>query len=390
MRAWDIVFKKELADALRDRRSVLSMLLYPLVGPGLLALVLSMTTAQFSEGRNKPVPVLGADRAPGLIAYLESRDVEVVDAPPAPLEAVRRGDVPTVLVIGPEYAAHRKQGRTAVVQLITDDSRTGSRAAAGRVQQLLRAFDKTQGTLRLLAHGVDPSVGTPLRVQRTDVSSPQARAAMLLNVVPMFVLLAAFIGGMYVATDVTAGERERGSLESLLLVPVKRRAIVIGKWLTSAVFSLATVVLTFSAVAIVMPLIDTGPLGIKLGLQPLDAALLLAAIVPLSLCVPAAQMLIASFARSFKEAQTYLSLTIFAPMVPAMLSAVKPIEAAPWMYPVPVLGQQVLLTDVIRGEAAPWWAFVLAVLGGLLTAALFVELNAWLLRQERIVMGRAS
>ncbi len=381
------VFRKELVDGLRDRRSLFSLLLFPLVGPLLISVVLTQTAEKMSA-ENTKLPVVGRDNAPQLVQFLEQRDIEIVDPPEDVAGAVRDRDVDAVLIIPDDYGERFREARSAHVELVVDESRTDAVATVRRVEALIGAYGKSVGTLRMLAHGTDPQLMRPVALQKVDLSTPKKRAAVFLGLIPMFVLIASFIGGMYTATDATAGERERGSLEPLLITPIDRRSLVLGKWLTTILFSAFNVVFTLVAALVALGRVPTEAMGITLRLSPVDALLVLAVVLPLSLFVGSAQLLVASFARTFKEAQTYLSLMIFMPMVPGMMSAMSPIKTKLWMMAVPVLAQQQVLTDVIRGDTVAPIAYVIAASSSLLCGLACVLVTARLFARERIVFGR--
>jgi sodium transport system permease protein len=382
------VLRKELLDGVRDKRSLMSLLLFPLVGPGVVAVVLTQTAEQLSGDARTRLPVAGREHAPGLIDFLERHGVEIGE-PPADIEhAVREREVDAVLVVPEDYAERYRAGKPARVELIVDESRTDAVASVHKVEKLIEAHAQQVGTLRLLAHGVSPELSQPVKIDKVDLSTPKKRAAMFLNLIPMFVLLASFMGGMYTATDATAGERERGSLEALLIAPVSRTALVLGKWLATVIFSAVTVALTLAATLAALRQVPMGSLGITLSLGARDALWILAATLPLSLFVGAAQLLVASFARSFKEAQTYLSLMVFAPMLPAMLTTLNPIKTKLWMTAVPVLGQQVILGDIIRGAHVSIVSLALTVVTSAVAAAICIYVTAALFQRERIIFGR--
>jgi sodium transport system permease protein len=383
-----VVWYKELVDGLRDRRSLASMLLFPFTGPALVALMLSLVSEQLLVDREVTLAVVGREHAPGLVSFLERQGLRVIDAPADATEAVRRGDVDVVLIVPEDYGERFRSGRPVELDLVMDVSRNEAQLAVRRSQALLEAYGARIGALRLLAHGVSADLARPVTVHAIDLSTPKKRAALFLNLIPMFVLLSAFIGGMYLATDATAGERERGSLEPLLLTPVGRRALVVGKWLAAAVFSMVTTVLTLVCVLLALYLVPAERLGLTLELGVGDALAVIGVTLPLCLCASAAQTLVASFARSFKEAQTYLSFMVFLPVLPAILFIAKPAKSALWMAAVPVLGQQVLVTDIIRGEIVPVDRYPIAALCCLVVALVLVELNARLLARETIVYGR--
>ncbi|MCA9622958.1 MAG: ABC transporter permease [Myxococcales bacterium] len=388
MNATFVVFFKELVDGLRDRRSLASLLIFPLVGPVLVSLMLTKTAEDIAGTERTEVAVVGREHAPALMQFLEDRRITILEAPADPVAATEAGDVDAVLVIPDDYGERFRAGKPVKLDLIFDRSRQSAMATVARVRRNVQGYAGQVGTLRLLAHGVHPDLGQPLVVAEVDVATAKKRAAVVLNLIPMFVLLAAFIGGMYTATDATAGERERGSLEPLLLTPVPRRILVVGKWLVAALFSAATVVLTLFVTLAAVHIIPTEKLGLVIQIGPADVALVLVAVLPLALFVPAAQMLVASFARSFKEAQTYLSLMMFVPMIPALFLSTGPIVSEGWMAMIPVFGQQVILGDLFKGEAVPVLSYVLAAASTGLAGWLCLRVTGHLFQRESIIYGR--
>lgn len=382
------VFAKEALDAARDRRSLTSALSYALFGPLVLAMALATIARASSDDGPLKLAVAGAERAPSLIGYLEQNGVELVD-PPADLHAaVRSGDLKLALVIPESYARDFRDTRPARVELIHDASRTNARAPVRRVERLLERYSAQVATLRLTARGISPQVVQPVRVADVDLSTAASRAAFALGTFPIFLLMAAFIGGMNVAIDTTAGERERGSLETLLVHAVPRMDLAVGKWMAATVFNLLTVVLTLILSFLVLRWDRLEKMDIPVALSVEDALRFLLLLLPLALLAPALQMLIALFARSFKEAQTQLSLLILLPMIPGMMLSLQTLEPKPWMKMVPILAEQVLIGDLLRGEAIPAGVQALSAGVTLAVAAVCLITTARLFSHERIVLGR--
>jgi sodium transport system permease protein len=383
-----VVFRKEMIDALRDRRSLMSALAFPLLGPVLIAVMFDTIARTERRDETIDLPVAGADRAPSLVAYLKENGIAVEAPPVDPEEAVRRGEADLVLVIPEEYPEAFRRAEPAEVRLIVDGSRRTTSSAVERMTDLLRGYGAQIATLRLLAHGVSPAISRPLDVERVDVASRKKRAARLaLSMVPMFLILASFISAVNVAIDTTAGERERRSLEPLLVNPVPHLALVWGKWWTTALFGLIGVVLTalFSIVALRFASLED--LGIQINLGRVEIAALLAGAAPMAFLAAGLQMFVATFARSYKEAQTYVAVLPFAAMMPAILLQFQPFDTAAWMMAVPSMAQEQLLIDVLGGEVN--WAYIgLAAAASLLYGLLIVWITARLLGRERIVFGR--
>jgi sodium transport system permease protein len=382
-----VVWHKELGDGLRDRRSLMSALLFPLFGPVLIALLFNNIVSSHSTEKPLELPVAGREHAPGLIAHLEESGVEIVEAPEDPEAAVKNGDVDMVLVIPPGYGEQFRSATPARVALVIDSSRNDASTPIRRIKKRLEAYGAQVGALRLLARGVHPQVSQAVDVQDVDVATPERIAANMLNMVPMFVLMAAFIGGMYVATDSAAGERERGSLEPLLLTPVSRTSLVTGKWLATTTLSAVGLVLTAVGSAIALSQVPLEEIGIKVRLRGDDIAWLTLALVPLAPLAASVQILVATFARSFREAQTYLSVLMLLPMLPGMIMTFRPAASEAWMMFVPALSQQALVMDVLRGEPALPVHFAIATAVALALSAAAVRFTAWLFEREKIIFG---
>ena len=382
-----VVLRKELIDHLRDRRSIYGSVVLPVLGPLVLIGLFRLLS---NIGGEPPIhlPVAGAEHAPHLIEYLKASGAEVLAAPASPEDSVRRGDVEAVLVIDPSYGERFAAGRSAPLRLIVDESRSDASRTARRVTRLVYGYAQSLGALRLLARGISPEVATPIELEQIDLSTPQKLAANLLNVVPMFLMLAALMGGMNVAIDSTAGERERGSLEPLLLNPARRHSLVLGKWLATVMFASGVALATLLGLALTVRFLPLEDVGLKVLLGPREALAMLASVLPLALFGSAAQMTIATFARSFKEAQTYLSLINLLPMVPTMLMIMEPNRSATWMLPIPALAQVSTMVDVMRGEAVPAWHFGLILLSSLVYTAVCLWALVRLLGRENIVFGR--
>lgn len=387
--AWiAIVLRKELLDGVRDRRALFSALLYPLLGPLLSGLLFGFMADKQRDAADVPVPIVGRDHAPELAEWLEARGVELVEGPEDPRVAVREGEVPFVLSIPEDFADSFARGSPAKLELIIDSSRNDSRPSVAHVQKMLGHYSDDIANRRLLVRGVDPDIIHPLKVAEVEVASEQELAASVFAFVPMFVLMATFIGGMQIAVDATAGERERGSLEPLLLNPVPRSVLVIGKWLAAVVFALGCVILTLICCVFVLEYTPVRELGLRLelGVPALLGVLLAAA--PMALMATALQILVSSFARSFKEAQTYISLLVFVPMVPAIIGMMTGLESSVGALLIPGVGQQIVVEQVFGGEGAGALDYLLPMLSALLVAGACVWLTAKMFERESVVFGR--
>ncbi len=235
---------------------------------------------------------------------------------------------------------------------------------------------------------MSPQIIRPLQVEARDLSTTASRAALALATLPIFLLMATFLGGMNVAIDTTAGERERGSLESLLVHAVPRRDLVLGKWMAAVAFNLLSVALTLLLSFLVLRWDRLQKTDVPVSLSVDGALRFLLLLLPLALLAPALQMLLALFARSFKEAQTQLSLLMLLPMVPGLLLSFQSFEAQPWMRIVPILAEQILMRDLLYGQTLAVSTQVLTAGATLAFTALCLGATTRLLHHERIVLGR--
>ncbi|MGH8482018.1 MAG: ABC transporter permease [Nevskiaceae bacterium] len=385
--AWLTVLAKEARENMRDRRTLASALVFgPLMFPAILVVVLTLVGGRISGDLEKPLelPVVGAEHAPSLVAHLRQQSVHVLPAPADPREAVLRKQAEVVLVIPPGYAEAWRDGRPAPVELHFDRTHDRAQTTLRRVRALLDQYGASIGALRLMARGIDPAVTRALAVDERDAAGVDPMLAMLIAFFPYGLMFAAFFGGMYLAIDSTSGERERLTLEPLLLNPVSRRQLVLGKLGATVLFSTVSLALCVAAMSVGLTLVPQLPGGLELSLPPAKAAQIFLIALPVVLLAAASQMLIASFTRSYREAQTYVQFFQFIPMVPSLVQILSPVEATPGVLLTPVLGQSVLISLIGRGRPLELAQVALSWGGTLVAGALFAAAVVWFYRREKL------
>jgi sodium transport system permease protein len=384
------VFRKELLDALRDRRTALMVLVASVVtGPLTLVLVAQFVSGLEERAATLKVRLAGAQHAPALVNFLKRADVDIEEAPADYAARVKSGAMEAVIVVPRDFQERWLAHEDARVELVFDDSRTEASPAIRQSERLLEAFNRETAFLRLMARGVSPSLNESVKVERVNAATPRQRGAVLLFLIPMFAILAPLLGGMTLAIDATAGERERGSLEPLLANPVPTAAFALGKWLAAWTSATAVSAITLAGFVAAAALYAERKLPALLQFGLPEYARFVAIVVPLAAFTAAAQMLISTYGRTYREAQTYVSyLATAASFIPLVVMFSGAREAA-WQAAVPVLGQLMALQRVLRGDGlSAWDAFVPAAVCGALAIA-FVAAEARLLRDERIVFGRS-
>jgi sodium transport system permease protein len=381
MRGLATVFRKEVRENIRDRRALFnSLLLGPLLFPLLFVGMMWFLESAEQERAEQTLelPVIGADYAPSLIRYLEQQGTVIQPEPEDPEALVRNQETPVVLRILPEYPEQWTQGLPAPVEVIIDPSRQESNAAIRRVKGLLAGYGQQIASLRLQLRGVSPQLASPIMIKDVDLSTPKSRAILAVIFLPYVLMITAFTGATHLAMDTTAGEKERKSLEPLLINPVPRWEIMTGKMLTTMVFAMASLALTLVSFRIVLPYMPVGAFGMDLTLGLHTLLKILLVISPVAVLAAALLTLLASFAKSYREAQSYMGLVILIPMIPSLIFMANPLKAEAWMMNVPLFSQNLLIGEIIREESVKlsWYAvsFASTMVIGLVLAVLAANL----------------
>ena len=384
-----VVCLKELKDWSRDRRSILTVLISSLLSPLIIGFMFTNLASRQRQVEDVTIPVVGGVHAPALINWLRQQaGVTIVDGPADPEEAVRSRQEEVVVVIASDFAEDFKAAKPAQVRIVNDSSSQNARPKVQRIRGLLQRYGSEIGSLRLISRGVSPVVASPLQIEDVEVSSAQQRAATLLGFIPLFIMMSAYMGAMQISMDSTAGERERGSIEALLVNPAPRAAIAAGKWMAGTLTAMLSVVVTGALLYALFQYIPLQDLGIRFRIDTAHVLGMLVVLLPLCPLLASIQMYVATFAKSFKEAQSYISVLMMAQMLPGMLMTMNVAATQAWMHYVPWIGQQSLLTDVLGNKPIAPFTFVVVGVVNIVLAALIVRGTAGLLLRERIIFGR--
>jgi sodium transport system permease protein len=384
-----VVVRKELTDWSRDRRSIMTVLVSSLLAPAIIGIMFTQLASRQRQVEDVKVPIVGAEYAPALIEFLkEQPGVEIVAGPADPAEAVRTRQEDVVVVIPKDFIKDFKASKPIQIQLINDSSSQNARPKVQRIRGLLQSYASQIGGLRLIARGISPAIASPMVIEDVEVSSAQQRAAQILGFIPLFVMIAAFTGAMSISTDSTAGERERGSLEALLVNPAPRGTLASGKWIAGIATSMLSIVITGTLLYALFKYIPLQDLGIRFRVGQAQMLSMLVVLLPLCPLIVAVQMYVATFAKSFKEAQSYMSFLMMAQMIPGMMATMNSLTTKAWMYYIPWVGQQTLLTDIIGNKAINPVVFVVVAVVNVTLAVVMLRATAGLLHRERIIFGR--
>jgi sodium transport system permease protein len=350
--AWT-VFVKELRDALRDRRTLLAVVVSSVLMGPLLLFGLSVLVASSEErAESRVLMVAGIEHAPTLRNFLERQTLQVTPAP-ADFERqlIDRRLADPVVVVPPDFEVALARGERPLLEVVSSSANTRAASAVRRVQRVLQAFNQELALQRLAYRGVAPALLQPAQIEERDLADPRARAAQITGILPFFVLMAVLYGALNAALDTTAGERERGSLEPLLMTPAPRLALVIGKWGAVAGVGMLIAVLSCLSFLPAQSLMRSETLValFRFGLR--EAALFLALLMPLAATLSALMMAIAIRCRTFKEAQASNTVVILAASLLPMLTLFNDGGERPWHLWVPAMAQVTLMGRVLRGDA---------------------------------------
>jgi sodium transport system permease protein len=288
-------------------------------------------------------------------------------------------------VVPPEFAASLASGAPAPLELYADASDAAAAADSARLRALLEQYSTRLARLRVVARGIDPLVLNTLAVQDIDVSTPVTRSVLLLGMLSYLMLLTMLMGGVYLAIDATAGERERGSLEPLLTLPVARSQLIFGKILAACAYMVLSLVLTVAAFAILLRFTGLERLGMSINLGPAVAVRLVLYCLPLVPLGAALMTIVAAYTRTYREAQSYLGLVLLVPTLPLVFAGVLGLRPSLALMAIPSLGQHFLITSLLRDEPLPLKFVLLACAATLTLGAVLVAIAGRLYRREALL-----
>ena len=383
---------KELRETLREKRTVGLLLLFTLMYPvmfGVLTLkVIDRVTRSEREGIE--LAVIGAAQAPTLMAQLKQKNITVHDTAPLDEPAIeallQKGKVAGVLRLSDKFTDNYAAMRPARIELWYDSAaeKNGQRR---EVEDVLEAYGANVASARLLAHGVSPATLAPIQVQRYDTGTNASRSAGFIGSMLSMLFFPAFFCGMSAAVDSTAGERERRSLEVLMAQPARAWEIVTGKWLMAAILAMVGLTLELVLAHVVLRWLPLEELGMSWSLTWLDITMICVVALPLALLAAALQIALAMNAKSFKEAQSLLSIVLLLPMLPGVVVSMMELKTSLWMYAVPMLSNQTLLREVSKGVEVGALPYLLTFLSAALPALAIVAFASWRMKSERYVLA---
>lgn len=374
------MIRKELLDAGRDKRSVMAGLYYAIGTPLLMCGMFFLLIGQLSSPEDLHINIERGDSAPDLINFLSSKGINHGDSNDKSL-AIKE----ISLLISEDYAEDMARGSSATVTIMADHSNEKLQSSIRRLERELSRYSAEIGSLRLIARGIDPRLTQAIKVNVEDQATPDSKGGMVLGIAIMTMIYAVFISGMNLAIDTSAGERERNSLALLLSHPISTGAIILAKIIAVTLFAMLGLLLTLLISKIAYSFVPWQELGFTVVISTQFIVLILFIGLPIAIMAASLQLFVSFMAKTFKEAQSYLTLVL---VVPMMLSMAASYNIAPdvlqWL---PVSGQQQALTAFIKGREIPMLQLILSSLSTMIIAIALGFGMQRSLKSEKIIFG---
>jgi len=367
-----IVYRKELTEWLRDRRTLISTVLVPLLAFPVLMVGMTSLMAVMMNKAEKEVPkvmIVHGENSPELVAALHaSKDLEIVPYGEDWKDEISNKEIRAAVEIPSGFDASLSGKSLLTVQIHYYQGEVKSEYGAGHVDDVLKAFRDDFVKKSLEAKSLPDSLISPFRLEKHNVAPPEkVSGAALGGLLGYMVILLSMTGAIYPAIDLTAGEKERGTMETILSSPLSRVDLVLGKFFLVLSASLSTAILSIISMGTSFYLVghsnamekkDAAVFQLHIGLPTVLSVFLMA--LPLAVLFAAALLTIALFAKSYKEAQSYLTPMTFIVVIPAVASLLPGFDLNPKLALVPILSTSLVCKEIVAGTFH--WNYILLIL----------------------------
>ncbi|MFA6908660.1 MAG: ABC transporter permease [Patescibacteria group bacterium] len=352
------IFIKELTDSIRDRRTLFTAVLMPIVlMPVVMIGSFKIQEAQVKslEQKSAKIGIHSMESVPTLVNFLRSQEkIEIIDvAADVYGDRIEDGTINIYLDVPSTFEENLKSEIPSEIGIVQKSSNVDSSSAVAKVTVALQAFNAKVSVERLDERDVSAAVITVIVPKPVDISTPEERGGFFIGLLlPMFIVIFAIVGGMYIAIDVSAGEKERKTLEALLLTPASRFEIVAGKFLAVAATASTSIILSlfslYAAFKFFPPNFGGESFVINLAPQAIGVMLIIGVI--LAIMFSGLLLSVAIFAKSYKEAQNYITpfylLAVLPVAIFAQLPGFKPTDL---YFIIPGVNAVFVIKEVILG-----------------------------------------
>lgn len=347
------IFKKELTDMVRDRRMLVAAFSFALLGPVFMGIVLFLTKDDPTELSTTNLAISHYEQAPGMAAFLEKQGIEITPFTAETKPETLPEGMDGVLMLPESFAEDMAAGRVVPLDLFIDEGSKLGIQKSREIRIAIEGYGRFVGGMRLTARGVPPAVVTPVLVSSFDLAKEGFVAQTMTGMFLMMILLAPFVGGISVAVDTLAGERERHSMQPLLAQPVTGLEVILGKLGMVSTFSIIGSILAITTFFAAVTFIPPGTLPFALHLDVSTIPLILLQIIPFAVLIAATQLFISIQVKSYKEGQSYISMFMMLPMFMAYLKIFGASKLPAAALYLPILSEMQNLSSLIfNGEMA--------------------------------------
>jgi sodium transport system permease protein len=401
MSAHDVftVYRKELREALRDRRTLISSLLVPLILFPLLSIgvvALSVELIGKVEQETQKVMVLGGPEAPNALETIRKMEkVEIVPATPDWKDKIVNKEIRAAIEIPVGFEASLTQQSPETIKIYKYEGELKSSISADSLERKLKEYRDKVVEARLASNNLPASVLKPFDIKQDNVAPPEkVGGAAFGGLIGYMVILLCLTGGMYPAMDLTAGEKERGTMETILSSPISRVDLVFGKFflvlnasLVTAALSVLSMGVSFWALRFVKAFDvsknpDAAAMQLRIGIGSVLSVFLMA--LPLAVLFSAALITISLFAKSYKEAQSYITPLMFLVIIPAVASMLPGVELSSKLALIPILNVSLLCKELVTGTYH-WNYVILIFLSTCVYAAVALFLAVKMFQREEVL-----
>jgi len=376
---------KEFREAFRDKRALMAAGMMILFGPLIFAGMIMFIISDAVDVKDSYVKFIGAENSPELIAQLNSKKIHSIDeVPQDELEKWTKREI--TLTIPEDFSQKLAKGQTVDVILLADYSNKNIKSLLSRIERTIEQYSSGIGSLRLLMRGIDPRIVTPINVEVQNTATPESNSALFMGMVSAFIIMSLFTASMTAAIDTSAGERERHSLELILCQPVSTLKVVLSKVVCVGFYGAVCSVLTMIALNVTMSMLPLEKLGMPVIVDPVSMGIITVMLIPLAYMASVLQLFFAYRSKSFKEAQSYLSMIVILPTMIPMIVSFMPYKPA-WMNNLPLAGHTMLMEELNKGKSLDLLAYASVNIITIAVAVTMTILLAKSLRSEKVVLA---
>ena len=376
---------KEFREAFRDRRAITAGLVMIGLGTVILAAGLMFLIEEVSEIKPVYIELKGSENAPMLVSQLASNKILPIEQVPDD-EAAKWQKMPVLFTIPENFASNMEQGKEITLTLKADFSNKNLRGPLKRIETFIASYSSSIGTTRLLMRGIDPRITNPIKLNNQNTATAESKSGLIMGMLAVYIVMALFTASMTAAIDTSAGERERHSLELILCQPVPTSLIVLSKVICVSVYGAIAAILTMISLTVTMALLPLEKLGMSVMVDIPTMLFIAIMILPLAYLAGIFLLFFAYRAKSFKEAQSYLSMVLMLPMMVAMVIAFLP-HKPQWLDYVPLAGQQLIMESLYKGKDISFIAFSITALVTIAIAVFMTAMLAKSLKSEKVVLA---